>query len=620
MTNDEFNKRVFEIEALARRNPKAYQLRVVLLALLGNAYLGFVLVLMSTLLVALLFSIKLLGVFALKLVMVVGFFLLLSLRAVWVSVPKPSGTEIRPGEAPGLFAMIEELCARLGAPRFHTVLVTDDFNAGVVQAPRLGVFGWHRNYLLIGLPLLKCLTVEQFKAVLAHEFGHLAKGHGRLSNWIYRQRLRWARLLGILEANQSRGRFFFTLFLKWYTPYFNAYSFPLARVNEYEADAASVRLTSARTAAEALTNVDVAGSYLGERYWPQIYQKADDMPQPSFSPYALMGQRFAAELDEETCSAWLGRSMARQTTSEDTHPALSDRLQAIGEGPHLAFPADGEAADGLLGEKLAGLTELFDRRWQENVLPAWEGRHNEVQEGRRKLAALDAQAEAGDELSLGDAFERAKLTAAVGDNEESALEQLRSLLERAPDNPIILYSLGAGLLARDDDSGVALVERAMALDEYAAPSACQALRDYAFRQGQMEKAQAWHERFVETSWIKQEAEAERNHVTLGDKFDRHGLSDETINNLRIQLKAIKELRKAYLVKKRVKHLPHRTCYVLGFKVTRWMQPHNEARVARVLGQIQQTVGFPGETLIINVEGAFYRFKRKFFWVRGSRIV
>ena len=46
------------------------------------------------------------------------------------------------------------------------------------------MFGWYRNYLLIGLPLAKALTVEQFKAVLAHEFGHLAKGHGAMSNWI----------------------------------------------------------------------------------------------------------------------------------------------------------------------------------------------------------------------------------------------------------------------------------------------------------------------------------------------------------------------------------------------------------------------------------------------------
>src|SRR5262249_21700409 len=137
-----------------------------------------------------------------------------------------------------------------------------DFNAAVVQAPRLGLFGWYRNYLLIGLPLVKALTVEQFKAVLAHEFGHLSKGHGGMSNWIYRQRLRWSRLIAALEAAESWGVFLFRPFLRWYAPYFNAYSYPLARANEFEADATSARLASRQAAAEALTAVNVVGSYL----------------------------------------------------------------------------------------------------------------------------------------------------------------------------------------------------------------------------------------------------------------------------------------------------------------------------------------------------------------------
>jgi hypothetical protein len=36
----------------------------------------------------------------------------------------------------------------------HEVLVTPEFNASIAQVPRLGVFGWHRNYLRIGLPLM----------------------------------------------------------------------------------------------------------------------------------------------------------------------------------------------------------------------------------------------------------------------------------------------------------------------------------------------------------------------------------------------------------------------------------------------------------------------------------
>ena len=50
--------------------------------------------------------------------------------------------------------------------------------------------------------------------------------------------------MAVLEVSESKGRFLFMSFLNWFVPYFSAFSFPLARANEYEADAISVRLTS----------------------------------------------------------------------------------------------------------------------------------------------------------------------------------------------------------------------------------------------------------------------------------------------------------------------------------------------------------------------------------------
>ena len=40
----------------------------------------------------------------------------------------------------------------------------------------------------IGLPLLQALTSSQFRAVIAHEFGHYAGGDLKLGGWIYKTR------------------------------------------------------------------------------------------------------------------------------------------------------------------------------------------------------------------------------------------------------------------------------------------------------------------------------------------------------------------------------------------------------------------------------------------------
>src|SRR3989442_10711592 len=124
---------------------------------------------------------------------------------MWITMETPTGESLTRPMCPELFRMLDELCTRLRTPRLHSVLLTPDFNAGVMQVPRLGLFGWYRSYLFIGLPLMKSLTAEQFQAVLAHELGHLARGHARAGNWIYRLRLIWQRLEGAFAVNPQWG-------------------------------------------------------------------------------------------------------------------------------------------------------------------------------------------------------------------------------------------------------------------------------------------------------------------------------------------------------------------------------------------------------------------------------
>ena len=619
MTDTEFDTLVARLERRARQDPAGYKLRVLLLALLGNAYLAFMLLVIAALMLVALWSVIYLKALGVKLFLVIGVFLWLILQALWVKIEAPAGARVKKEDSPELFGMIEQLQRQLGSAHFHEVLLTDDFNAGVVQSPRLGIFGWHRNYLLIGLPLMKSLTVEQFKSVLAHEFGHLAKGHGRFSNWIYRLRLRWARLVAVLDNVQSSGRFLFKPFFSWYGPYFSAYSFPLARANEYEADATARRLTSARDAAEALTNTSVIATYLQERYWPLIYKQADEEPQPSFAPFSGFDGRLASGLDADSIKEWLGQATAATTTSADTHPALMDRLAALQHPPQLAPPAAGAAADRLLGDALAVLTKEFDQRWKENVLPSWQQRYNEVRGVRNRLAELD-QAAVSAELPIGDAIERAWLTESVGENPDEALRQFRRAHEREPDNASACLSLGTRLLKRDDVEGRPLVERAMQLDDGCSLNAFEMLRDFYARKGDKEEQGRWHERFVERHVLELAGQDERNAIRTDDKLERHGLPQDVIDALKKQIQSVPELRKGYLVKKRVKNFPERPLYIFGFTIARFLRRHNDQRAAAVREQIAKAIQFPGETIIFPVQGSNFLFGRKLRWMRGSRIV
>jgi hypothetical protein len=319
-------------------------------------------------------------------------------------------------------------------------------------------------------------------------------------------------------------------------------------------------------------------------------------------------------MEPDSIHKWLRQALLRKTTLDDTHPSLTERLGALNEKPKLMLPAAGEAADRLLGAALERITRAFDERWREGILPSWQRRHQEVQEGRKRLAELQAKPE----LSVQEAFDRAMLTESCGGDADQALELLRALHERVPDDPVVLFNLGARLLERDDEAGFALVERAMALDESEIRRSCEALRDYCWRKERKDEAHEWHRRLCERTDLEQAAAKERDEVRLGDKFERHDLDPEALARMQAELRAIPGLRKAYFVKKRVKHLPERRCYVLGFTVGGWVG--RKRRAAETQERIRSSVSFPGETLILGVEGENYRFGRKLRWMRGSRIV
>src|SRR5882762_8740650 len=148
-----FEALIARMEALAASDPAAYRRRVFGLAILGYGYLVLVVLVLLALCAILLASIVYLQAIAVKLLFLVSGPLLLVLRSMWVRLEPPAGERLTQAMAPELFQMLAELRMRLRTPRIHRVLLTPDFNAGVMQVPRLGLLGWHRSYLFIGLPL-----------------------------------------------------------------------------------------------------------------------------------------------------------------------------------------------------------------------------------------------------------------------------------------------------------------------------------------------------------------------------------------------------------------------------------------------------------------------------------
>jgi Zn-dependent protease with chaperone function len=361
------------------------------LAALGYAFPALVVFSVLALTTLAAFSVVYLPVFGAVLFALAVAVLLVVLRTIWVRLEPPAGERVTRLEAPALFEMLDDLESKLRTPALYEVVITGHYNAAVMQLSRFGLFGGHRNYLLIGLLLMKGFTVEQFRAVLGHELNHLSPGDDRVSYGINRLRRSYARLKTAYAERPQRGASLIQAFFKWYIPYFDGMSFPLARANEYEADVISAHLTSPAVAAQVLTSLHVMSYFLDQKYWRSMIDGAKESPTPNCGPYSVCLVSAMRSIPAGEWERWQDLALAETSSLDDPHPALCDRLEEMGALAEFAPPAVGEGAEKLLGDSLAPVEQALDAQWREFVAGYWREMHDHAQRTRAALAEWESQ-------------------------------------------------------------------------------------------------------------------------------------------------------------------------------------------------------------------------------------
>jgi len=102
------------------------------------------------------------------------------------SFENPKNVELKESEHPELYRFIYKLCEETGAPLPKKIFVNDEINAMVFyNSTILSLFFPVRKNLLIGLGLVNSVNLTEFKAIMAHEFGHFAQKSMRLGSYTY---------------------------------------------------------------------------------------------------------------------------------------------------------------------------------------------------------------------------------------------------------------------------------------------------------------------------------------------------------------------------------------------------------------------------------------------------
>ncbi|MEJ2407578.1 MAG: M48 family metalloprotease [Candidatus Thiodiazotropha sp.] len=616
ISEEDFIQRVKQAEADAAANPKAYAVKLALFALLG--YVVILAVLFGLLglaggLIASAFFSTTLFILLLKKKLIIGVLIgiWILMKALWVKFTPPQGYLLKRKEHPQLFAELDTLSKQLKSLKIHQVILDRSLNAAVVQHPRLGVFGWHKNYLILGYQLMLTLSPEEMRSVLAHEFGHLSGNHSRFSGWIYRVRLTWLRVMAAFDQVDSWGAKMMRKFFDWYSPQFEAFSFALARSNEYEADAISAELTSPEIATRALVNVHVTTPYVDDNYWQHYFRQADTTPQPQQAPFEGLSDFLGKNrLEKAEIISRIKGAMEVETHYADTHPSLKDRVEALGADPQLPSYPKQSAANAWLGERNREIMAQFDQQWLSENGQSWSERYEYVSTSKARLDELTAKSI--DDLSDQELWDYARLSNEFCSSDD-ALPLFRVFQQRYPEDPDPAYYIGHILLAQGDDSGLEQLRLACnsaRLIEQATYSGYNYLKE----KGDETAAEAWWQASEEQNALYIAARRERETVDTKDTLIPAAIDEEKLQRLTQQLQRMSNVGKAWLAQKQVEHFPESPVYIIAF-APKGITFSNE----KLQQEIADNLNMDGDFFVVCKKGSTSKLARKVIKA-GQRIL
>ena len=255
----------------------------------------------------------------------------------------PAGTVLHRGQAPALFQLVDDTLEHYAGPGIDRIVMTGTYQLDVVSTPRAALSPRLMHSLVIGLPLMQCLSTTRFSCLLARRLGQFSRRTNPLLNWLYQLREVWPRYQVPAPGADSALLPVHRLF-SFYAPLYTAVSTAAARLDELQADSYAMELFSDEEVLDAITSDAVYRLFLRERYWPAIRKlRARDAAAIS-ATHAGMVTVLHAGVQDHNVAPWIEQARSMEQYWDDPWPLLTRRLENIGHAHANMDTCPGESA------------------------------------------------------------------------------------------------------------------------------------------------------------------------------------------------------------------------------------------------------------------------------------
>lgn len=264
----------------------------------------------------------------------------------------PAGNVIDGATHPELHRLVLEQTGHYDGIHIDRIVLGSDFDIDIVKTPCCALPAGFTNTLVVGEPLLQCLSDTQFRCALARRLGQFSMRYNRLANWLYQRRGIWPQYR---DAGHRMGIAYQPVawLFRVYAPVYAMVTAPAARLDELAADRYAMELFSDEEVLDTITTQMVCDRYLREKYWPVVRRYAARNSRVLCRIHTGMASVLRAGLREESLAAWLAKTMTAADHYADPLPSLARRVDSLGFGGTRMGVLSAEPAAGLYLTKLS---------------------------------------------------------------------------------------------------------------------------------------------------------------------------------------------------------------------------------------------------------------------------
>ena len=289
------------------------------------------------------------------------------------------GLKVSREQAPCLYDAITEVREHYKRPTIKGVVITDRPELRIENVPHYGFPILSFNYIVVGLPLLQTLSMEEFRCELARVIGQYSGMSHRLTFFIFKTDRLWNLYNRSLKKNGLFGLFLLRWFYKLYAPLFHIIARPAIRLEEMEADLCALDYINEREVFDAMKSRTISDIFLERCYWPNVKKMVLKNTEITVRPFENLEKIACTSLNKEGRKKWLENAYRQEQLPEDVMPSFRQRMEHMGHSKIKSIPAPtASALEEVLGDGRKNVIALIEKLWSSTFRLQWVKDYKEM--------------------------------------------------------------------------------------------------------------------------------------------------------------------------------------------------------------------------------------------------